>query len=98
MSFARDAVFSVLILRRVRGKKEILAAAYRIFAAQGYDEGPSSPRRECAELAGVAGHITLRDPKGRGFWFVLRHPAELTSQGHRVRHGLRRASESSATR
>ena len=38
-------------------KLKTLAAAYRIFAAQGYDEG-------------VAGHITLRDPKGRGFWSV----------------------------
>ena len=53
-------------------KLKTLAAAYRIFAAQGYDEGASDSDSMSAEQAGVAGHITLRDPKGRGFWSVWR--------------------------
>ena len=53
-------------------KLKTLAAAYRIFAAQGYDEGASGGEPMQAEQAGVAGHITLRDPKGRGFWSVWR--------------------------
>src|SRR5439155_17236376 len=55
-----------------RHRKERLAAAFRLFAEFGFDEG-------------VAGHITARDPERPDcFWRSEEHTSELQSRGHLV--------------
>lgn len=55
-------------------KLKHLAAAYRVFAKQGFDEG-------------TAGHISLRDPVNPGMYWPIVNPQGLQVQGYHQSKG-----------